>query len=156
MAGVEYPNATYLGDNFRDRWDWTDFSTQPYDGILDDPPVETILQAPDFTTVTPTLYDVPEDDFEFGYGPEELICGWVVDSVVITITSDDLPGGWEHRIEIDKYGQQTIYNDTGTAGSSTLPDVWWYGTPGSDPVTDPLANTTLSVNVGTYAVFLRS
>lgn len=155
MVGVQYPNNTLWGDQFRDRWDWTNLSVFPYDGILDNPPIETILAAPSFTSIT-TNYDVVGDEFGDGYTPEELVGGYISDSVVITITTNDTTPEWNHTISIDKFGDFRVFNNSGIEGGEWWLNRWWYGVPGTDPYVDPSANTTLTNNIGPYALFLKS
>lgn len=160
MDGVDYPNAVYLDEQFGDGWDYT-----PYDiwdwagsitGPLVDPVVDTNLQDQTFTGGVIINYDIDGDTFSAGYGPEELVPGYIQDSVVITITSNDLMPNWVHIIEIDRFGGMTVKNDSGSTLETFYLNRWWYGTPGLDPTTDPLANTTLSTNTSVAATFLRS
>ena len=120
------------------------------------PTLDTILTSPSFTSTIPTTYDENGGEFLDGYTPEELVGGWVTDTVVITITSDDLSPSWNHSIEIDKYGNMSVYNDSGASLDPLYLNRWWYGTIGSNPSTDPLAATTMSTNTGIPATFLRS
>jgi hypothetical protein len=156
MNGVEYPNATLLGDSFRDRWDWTNYDIYDWDGILNDPPTETNISGRTFLDPSPTVYDAVDDAFLDGYTPEELVGQYVSDSVVITVTSTDIIPYWVFTVTIDQYGTGKIYNTNGVEGDTYWWNRWWYGTVGSNPVTDPLANTPLSVNTNSFAVFLRS
>lgn len=158
MEGVDYPNSIFLGDQFQDGWDYTPYDIYDWDGILDDPypPVDTDLTDTAFTDSAPTDYDVVGDEFEYGYGPEELIPGWVTDTVTIIITSNDLVPDWNHTIYLNKYGEMAVFNNSGSPIADYWLTQWWYGTPGSDPLSDPTANTPLSTNTSLAAVFLRS
>lgn len=156
MDGVEYPNAVFLGQQFSDGWDTTDWSEVGWSGILNDPKVDTVLKSPTFTDTAVTIYDVNGGYFLDGYSPEELVGGYVHDTVIITITSNDLIPNWDHTITIDKFGAQAIYSNSGLLLPASYSNKWWYGTPGSNPLTDPTANTTLSVNTNSAAVFLRN
>lgn len=156
MTGVQYPNATLLSQDFRDKWDWTNFDIYPWDGILDNPPIEVDVTAPAFTSTTPTVYDIADDEFLEGYTPEELVGQYVSDHLSITITSNDISPSWNHTIKIDQYGNFNVFNNSGVEGYNFWLNRWWYGTAYSNPTTDPLANTPLSTNTNPYAVFLRS
>ena len=141
MTGVEYPNDIFVGADFSE-------------GAT--PTLDTILVSPSFTDTTPTTYNENGGEFLDGYTPEELVGGYVSDVVIITITSNDLIPSWNHKIEIDKYGNMSVRNNSGAFLDAQYLNRWWYGPIGSDPSTDPLAATTMSTNTGIPATFLRS
>lgn len=137
MEGVETPDAVILGEDFVDTF------------------VDVNLESPSFTDTAPTAYDFNGNVFLSGYTPEELVGGYVTDTVVITIDTDDTLV-WTHTIEIDKYGNMKVYNNSGNELMVAYNERWWYGDLYTDPVTNPAANTTLSTNTSSAAVFLRS
>ena len=117
---------------------------------------DTLLQSPPFVITTAPVYDVADNDFLDGYGPEELVAGYITDSLVMTITSDDISPSWTHTISVDNFGDMSVISDSLATLDTTYLNKWWYGTIGLNPLTDPTANTTLSVNINPAAVFLRT
>ena len=163
MVGVEYANAIFLALELSNGWEYGGWSILPWD--FSNLPVETELSGGDFTgSGSPDNYPyvVEGDPFADGYTPEELVGGWVIDSIVITITTAAtmFTPQWIHTITISKTGVMNVLTDTGLSTEAFdlqyNNNLWWYGTPGLNPVTDPLANTTLTDNTNPYAVFLRS
>jgi hypothetical protein len=63
--------------------------------------VETVLFTP-----TPTVYDVKGADFQFGYGPEELVPGVVTDNLAMIVTTR--PGTNWPEVEYSHVGYNSI------------------------------------------------
>lgn len=138
MSGLRYPNDIYLGQNFA--------TPIALDTLLTSYPFTSIPLPPNNN-----YYDVDGGAFLDGYGPEELVPGYISDSMLMTITTDDPTLTWEHSIEVDKYGDMTVYTDSGSILDPLYLNQWWYGSP-----IDPSANTTLTLSSYGAAVSLRS
>lgn len=156
MTGVEYPNNILLGDNYADKWDWNQWDIYNWQGSIDQPVVETLIESPDYAMADPTFYDEEGDPYPDSYGPEELVACWLTDQLTITVISNDLIPEWTHTIKVDKFGGGTVFNNSMVLSPPDYWYKWWYSVPGLDPATDPTANTTLSLDINTIPVFLRS
>jgi len=154
MAGVDYPNAIFLGQQMASGWSYGPWAILPWD--FANTALDTILVSPSFTSTIITDYDVDGGAFLDGYTPEELVGCYVSDTVVITVTSNDISPAWNHSIDIDKFGGFEVYSDSGGLLDILYKNRWWYGLLNVDPTVDPSANTTLSTNASTAAVFLRT
>ena len=72
VAGVTYPNGTYLGNAFAPEDQYT---------------LDTDLQDKSFNLIADTIYNVQGDPFLSGYGPEELVPGVISDNLSMIITT---------------------------------------------------------------------
>lgn len=145
MSGVEFDDAIVKGQDF-----------VPSVGEIT---LDAQLSSYSFTgTPNPdNYYNVDGGEFMHGYGPEELIAGYITDSLVMTITTYDALPTWDHVLTVDKFGGMKVYNNSGQDVAETydMPDVcdqWWYGPPSDIPV----ANTTLTLCTDPIAVLLRT
>jgi hypothetical protein len=100
MTGLEYPNATFQGQQFSGGWSEYSWDTTPWNT----PPeadIDTLLQSPNFTPTDDTVYNVSGGAFADGYGPEELVPGLVTDGLNFSVTTkpgtswDEPPLGWD-------------------------------------------------------------
>jgi hypothetical protein len=143
MSGVIYPNSILSGIDFAPAIPVT-------------PDIE--IESPVDETETDIIVD--GGDFIDGYGPEELVSGYVTDTVNITVTTDPTkePGGtgptWTHRIFVNYDGKARAYSNSNQRLAWQYLKRWWYGSDGGNPAN---ANTTLTADVtNTAATFLKS
>jgi hypothetical protein len=145
MTGMEYENAIIVGQ---------DFVPSIGDSILDAQVASySFTGSPD----PDNFYNISGGEFLEGFGPEELVAGYVTDSLVITIISNDIVPSWTHILAVNQFGEMKIYNDSGedVADIYGMPDVcdqWWYGAPSNTAV----ANTTLTLCTDPLSVILRT
>jgi hypothetical protein len=114
MAGVTYPNATFLGAPFdydNIRWDIPPWDIESWSGQRETFEYDTDLISINFnydTATNPTVYDVQGGAFVDGYGPEELLPGIVTDELDFNVTTADVELSF--RITVNKAGYGTVYN----------------------------------------------
>lgn len=114
MAGVTYPNATFLGAPFdydSIRWDIPPWDIETWSGQRETFEYDTDLISPNFNydpATNPTVYDVQGGAFADGYGPEELLPGIVTDELDFSVTTAGVDLSF--RITVNKAGYGTVYN----------------------------------------------
>lgn len=149
MTGTEYPNVVVNDIGY----DFT--SNIQYDVLVD---------GADFTDipVASSEEQVFGGQFSEGFGPEELVPGNILDSVIITVTSNDLSGGgtWSYTIHVRSDQTASVYagnNIEGEELDSEYYDQYWYSTVPVSGLPNPDTNwdTTMSNSQHSAAIFLK-
>jgi len=91
VAGITYPNVTYLNNPFE--------PSQQY--LLD-----SEISDKTFNNTNPTIYDFQGAPFAYGYGPEELVPGNVIDAMTMIVNTT--PGTTWSAVEYQHVGYNTI------------------------------------------------
>lgn len=145
MTGIEYENAIIKGQDFVPT--------------VGDITLDAQVSSYSFTgSPDPdNYYNISGGEFMDGFGPEELVAGYITDSLIITIISNDIVPSWTHVLTVNQFGEMNVYNDSGedVADIYEMPDVcnqWWYGAPSNTSV----ANTTLTLCTDAISGILRT
>jgi hypothetical protein len=104
VAGITYPNVTYLNNPF-----------EPSQQYLFD----SEISDKTFTNTASTIYDLQGAPFAYGYGPEELVPGNISDGLTLIVNTT--PGTTWNATEYQNVGYNSISVElVPTSGTQTL------------------------------------